>query len=1208
MVEEVLAAEGAEPVVEVVGQRTESSKTFSTGVEGVFVTEVSAEPLHVVDDATGGWVDVDVSGVVGAGGVVETAAAPVVTRLGVGAGSGGQSGGSGGGVGAGGSLWGRVEFGGGRSVGFGAGSGRVGVPAVAGSEVAYRGVWEDTDVVFDLLASGVKESIVLGSPDAPREFVFPLSLEGVVAEVDPVWGHVWFRSIDDGGLVAQIPKGWMVDARFESVGVAEDEVFSEGVSYEVVGDGAGGSALRVVLDSAWLDEEGRVWPVVVDPTLVAVEAGDDDTYVTPYVSSDRSSLGWWYSGSLGGFHNYPYVHVDTSGLAGKVVHGAEFLAWQMDGTTCEDTATHLHAVTGSWEGLNLTWGSKPPVDPVPAATAYSGLGAGGCEDGEWVAWGVTDLVRSWVGGEVENHGLSLRADAPLDPANWKKFASGDTTLPPHLSVVWSDPGVVGGPYAPSQLSPAGRVDDRSPTLSARYRDPDGDDGLVVFVISDADTNEILGYPAGSVTASGGVSVYEPGPGEELVPGRTYRIEAWGVDTAGVWSLVGAEAGVSVDEVAFVSPAPSSMVFGVADVEVEVASAGVSEVNFVLDGEVVAVDTDGADGWVWSWDTVGVSEGVHGLRADAVVGSGVVSSSVVWVVVDNLAVSGLGEGRLLFGGVAVEAWWRPSGVGTAMSVVVDDGGPLAGVDPEPDGVWAATVDTVGLVEGDHVVRVELVVDGVVRSETVGVVVANDASAVSRMVSDFAAGDLDVDSYARGVAGAVLAPDSITDPRYLSAPSMLDPLVDAGLVLNTLVGDVWEDLAATTQSELLALFSDFPDVGGDPGGPPPSGSEPWRSDVDTPDEYMDGCDPTYPTEWRAVEKAHGVWCEVRFVSVTEGVPDVIVYYTLSENGGMRGGTSPFQDVKADRAGTSELPAGLDHTVPQHEALPRVPVAVAAVAEWVWRSRSELYGLGWVSEDPVVGEYNVVLVPGGSSLHLGSDPDHAEWIELGTDMATDFDSGADRHRLPIQVSHEVAHGVVSPGRSGEPCTIFGGWPFGGVFDGCIDNDRNSAPWYSEWRAQTLALGIVEDEPNGHDSEQGFQLVVARFLDDPGHFLMDRCRPRLIAGWLAQCDESRVGLERAYGSALFGLYLVDQFGDEILHEIEAHFRDNESVADAMEDAIVAVGGNPRTVIADFWVAAYLLSNQDQVVAPEYNFRSVHADEWRTELRRNDDKGPREN
>ncbi len=106
-------------------------------------------------------------------------------------------------------------------------------------------------------------------------------------------------------------------------------------------------------------------------------------------------------------------------------------------------------------------------------------------------------------------------------------------------------------------------------------------------------------------------------------------------------------------------------------------------------------------------------------------------------------------------------------------------------------------------------------------------------------------------------------------------------------------------------------------------------------------MDGCDPRYPTEWREVDAGSWSYCAVTSVHSSASVPDVTVYYTMSEEGGDRweneGDPTDMEvlDVKADRAGTSELPAGLDHTVPQHEASPRVPVAVAAVAEWVWHS---------------------------------------------------------------------------------------------------------------------------------------------------------------------------------------------------------------------------------------------------------------------------------
>ncbi len=231
------------------------------------------------------------------------------------------------------------------------------------------------------------------------------------------------------------------------------------------------------------------------------------------------------------------------------------------------------------------------------------------------------------------------------------------------------------------------------------------------------------------------------------------------------------------------------------------------------------------------------------------------------------------------------------------------------------------------------------------------------------------------------------------------------------------------------------------------------------------------------------------------------------------------------------------------------------------------------------------------------------------LGADWAVAYTGGdpelkvresisSDSHGLPLVVTHEVAHGVKSQLRSDSaPCKDSPAqWD---QLKGPCSNrhEQHAWPWYQEWRSHTLAALIVEDQPNAHDT-RAWDLRVAYFLAEPEAPLVEACRPNLLSQLAGECGESSDGLARAYGSALFGLYLDDQFGHEIFHEIERSFVSGESAADAVK---VAIDGRPgvnyATVIADFWVAVYLLSNQSAVNPPEYAFTSSHTHHWRDRL-----------
>lgn len=66
-------------------------------------------------------------------------------------------------------------------------------------------------------------------------------------------------------------------------------------------------------------------------------------------------------------------------------------------------------------------------------------------------------------------------------------------------------------------------------LSARFTDPDDDEGRVALIIWDDATNTYLGVAFGSQVPSGGFSTFEVPTEAALPTERTYRIEAYSVD-------------------------------------------------------------------------------------------------------------------------------------------------------------------------------------------------------------------------------------------------------------------------------------------------------------------------------------------------------------------------------------------------------------------------------------------------------------------------------------------------------------------------------------------------------------------------------------------------------------------------------------------------------------------------------------------------------
>ncbi|WP_170220880.1 scabin-related ADP-ribosyltransferase [Amycolatopsis cihanbeyliensis] len=307
---------------------------------------------------------------------------------------------------------------------------------VDGATVTYRGVRRDADLRIDSLAGGFKETIVLSSPDAPHAWTFPLRLKGLTPSV--VDGSVVLKD-STGRERARIPAGFMTDAKRDPQ--TGDFTTSHGVTYRLVEHG-GQPALRVELDSAWLRDPARQYPVEVDPSLDTSQA-NHSMYVQ---NGNRFDGGTQLKvGTTGSLRTASYLAFDgiQDRLRNHKIFGAQLGLTNMWSWSCRPRPVTVHGVTSPWgssggypgpavgsalarESFARGYiGLHQHASSCPTATETINLGRGG-----------RDLVQRWVTGAQPNYGLSVRASA-TDRFGWKKFAGHRTANPPRLFVTHS---------------------------------------------------------------------------------------------------------------------------------------------------------------------------------------------------------------------------------------------------------------------------------------------------------------------------------------------------------------------------------------------------------------------------------------------------------------------------------------------------------------------------------------------------------------------------------------------------------------------------------------------------------------------------------------------------------------------------------------------------------------------------------------------------
>ena len=148
-------------------------------------------------------------------------------------------------------------------------------PSRLRTDVLYRDVFDGVDLRYELYSYHVKETILLNRPRDSYEFSFELELEGLepVALED---GSIELRN-EEGTVVYLIPAPYMYDAAGAE---------SDAVTYELEQTASGAWTLTVAADADWINDEERVFPVAIDPTVYFAGNSSNDQIYSGYINDN----------------------------------------------------------------------------------------------------------------------------------------------------------------------------------------------------------------------------------------------------------------------------------------------------------------------------------------------------------------------------------------------------------------------------------------------------------------------------------------------------------------------------------------------------------------------------------------------------------------------------------------------------------------------------------------------------------------------------------------------------------------------------------------------------------------------------------------------------------------------------------------------------------------------------------------------------------
>lgn len=208
----------------------------------------------------------------------------------------------------------------------------------------------------------IKEDIVISNKSAVTDFVTTLDVGALTAVKQEDGSVLLVDEYGDTAYTVGVP--FMYDADYN-------------VSYNVaVTVEQTGSVCRITYapDREWLNAAGRVYPVVLDPTVTSSEyyANIVDTYVTQADSNNHSGEGNLVVGIKSGKINRAYLKINNlPNLPDEVLPLSANLTIKHGANTTSGRAMSLYYTESDWNPATISYNNQPSVSSLIASCNFN---------------------------------------------------------------------------------------------------------------------------------------------------------------------------------------------------------------------------------------------------------------------------------------------------------------------------------------------------------------------------------------------------------------------------------------------------------------------------------------------------------------------------------------------------------------------------------------------------------------------------------------------------------------------------------------------------------------------------------------------------------------------------------------------------------------------------------------------------------------------
>ncbi len=263
----------------------------------------------------------------------------------------------------------RFEVPGGGWLEMGLNGAHAGRPRVAGNTVSYPRAEPGAGVSYQVTPDALQESITLSSAAAPASYAYTIKLGGGLVPWQRSNGQIALSRAGAGGPPALILPAPFMTSAASAAWSPYGKVWTTRVSQRMSWDAAAHTLrLTITPDAAWLRQPGRVFPVVIDPTIEIAPTPTDaqnvmvesDTPTTNYDGSYRLSVGTGSSSDTRSLLSFPLTGIPS----GTSIDSADLRLYydQYFGTSSSNETIQADQATGPWNASTATWSNTSGLD------------------------------------------------------------------------------------------------------------------------------------------------------------------------------------------------------------------------------------------------------------------------------------------------------------------------------------------------------------------------------------------------------------------------------------------------------------------------------------------------------------------------------------------------------------------------------------------------------------------------------------------------------------------------------------------------------------------------------------------------------------------------------------------------------------------------------------------------------------------------------